>query len=62
MPKITLKAARVNAGLKQKDVAQKLGVADSTISSWERGRSFPDAKQIKKLEEIYGVSYDAINF
>ncbi|WP_436634018.1 helix-turn-helix domain-containing protein [Lactobacillus acidophilus] len=29
--KITLKAARVNRGLNQKEAAQKLGVAESTL-------------------------------
>ncbi len=33
--KITLKAARVNAGLTQKEVAGKMGVSVQTINKWE---------------------------
>lgn len=31
MPKISLEAARVNAGLTQKELAEKLGVSNTTI-------------------------------
>ena len=36
MPKITLKAARVNAGLTQQEVANELDVALSTVRNWEK--------------------------
>lgn len=60
--KITLEAARVNAGLVQKEAAAMLGVSNKTLSSWENGISFPDAQQIEKICELYVVSYDNINF
>ena len=60
--KITLASARVNAGLTQKEAAVKLGVSNKTLSSWENGESFPDALQIEKICELYGVPYDNINF
>ena len=60
--KITLKAARVNAGLNQKDAADKLGVSNTTLCNWENGASFPDAQQIEKICDLYGVSYDNLNF
>ena len=62
MLKISLKAARVNAGLSQKDVATSLKVSNKTISSWENGETFPSAKNISRLCEMYGVSYDDIIF
>ena len=62
MPKITLKAARVNVGLNQQEAAKALKVDKSTLSSWERGVTFPTADQIALLCELYGVSYDHINF
>lgn len=60
--KISLAAARVNAGLTQKEAAAVLDVGNKTLSSWENGNSFPDAMQIEKICEIYGLSYDNINF
>ena len=62
MIKVTLEAARRNVKLTQKEVAEKLGISNSTICNWENGVSFPDAKQIEKLCELYGLSYDNINF
>ena len=59
---ITLKAARVNAGITQKDAAKALGVAVTTIIRYEAGETFPDVPTIKKMEELYGVSYNDINF
>lgn len=60
--KLTLKSARVNAGLTQAAAGKALGVSGVTLSSWERGKTFPDAVQIKKIEKLYGVSYNDIIF
>ena len=38
MPKITLRAARINAGLTQDDMAGRLGVSRGVINEWECGR------------------------
>jgi len=60
--KITLKAARINAGYTQTEAASQIGVTRDTVGNWERGKSFPDAAQIRKLEQLYGTSYDEIIF
>ncbi len=60
--KITLRAARVNKGLTQMEAAEMLNISKETISNYENGKSFPDVKIIKKMEFLYGVSYDDINF
>jgi transcriptional regulator with XRE-family HTH domain len=59
---MSLKAARVNAGLTQKEAADKLNVSNGTLCNWENGLSFPNAKQIVDLCNLYGLSYDNINF
>ena len=59
---ITLKAARVNAGLTQIQAGEKIGVSNDVISNWERGLSFPNALQIQKIEEVYGTLYNDIVF
>ena len=39
VPKITLKAARVNAGLTQKEAAKKIGISYQTLSDYEKDGS-----------------------
>lgn len=62
MEKLTLKAARVNAGLTQVEAAAKLGITDATLINYEKGRAFPDVRILKKIEDIYGVEYRDIIF
>lgn len=60
--KVTLKAARTNVGLTQREAADKIGVTVDTMSNWERAKSFPNALQIRRIEEVYGVPYDNLIF
>jgi transcriptional regulator with XRE-family HTH domain len=62
MPKITLAAARVNAGYSQKKAAELLKVSNKTLGSWENGKSMPTADKIDAICQLYGLSYDNINF
>lgn len=60
--KLTLKAARINAGLSQKEAASKLGVTEDTLSNYERGKSYPNVILLKEIERVYGVSYNNLIF
>ena len=62
MPKMTLKALRINAGLTQKEVAEALKKSNKTIGKWENGETFPKPKDIDAICELYNVNYDHINF
>ena len=62
MSQITLKAARVNAGLTQLAVAEKLNISVATVKNWECAKTFPKQPHIEALCELYGVSYDNIFF
>jgi transcriptional regulator with XRE-family HTH domain len=62
MVKISMRAARVNAGLSQKEAATRLGVSNKTIGNWENGITFPQANKINAICELYGVHYDHLNF
>jgi len=53
-----LKEARLNAGLKQEELAKRLGVSRQTVSSWENDRSYPDLGSAVKLSDLYGTSLD----
>jgi len=59
---ITLKAARVNKNLTQAEAAKLLGISKDSLWNYENGRSYPDVRVIKKMEEVYGLSYDKLIF
>ena len=50
---VSLEAARINAGLSQKEAAKRIGVNVCTLSNWERGRTAPDIDKFKELCDIY---------
>lgn len=58
--RISLPAARVNAGMNQREMAEYLGVDISTITNWEKGKSEPNASQLRKISEISGIPMDFI--
>lgn len=62
MKKITLKAARANLNLTQTEAAKRLGVSKDTLSNWENGRTSPNVEKFRLIEQIYGVSYDELDF
>ena len=49
-----LRRVRIEQGLSQGVLAEKLKVSQTTISNWEQGRGKPDEAEIKKLERILG--------
>lgn len=57
---ITLKACRINAGLKQSELAKELGVSLLTVSNWEMGYSEPSLSQLRKISELSGVDMNFI--
>lgn len=57
---ISLKAARVNANLTQRETAKKMNIDRATLINWENGKTFPNAPQLIRLCEIYGIGIDDI--
>ncbi len=60
--KISLKAARVNAGLSQEEAASQIGVSRQTITNYETGKTAPDIKTLRKLADLYAVNINRISF
>ena len=58
--KISLAAARVNAGMSQGEAAEKLGVSRATLLSWEHGKTGIPSKSLMDLCSIYNCPLDAI--
>lgn len=60
MPKITAKAARVNANLTLKEAAQQLGISYQTLSSLENDEDKVTLGLAKKMSQIYQIPIDFI--
>lgn len=59
---ITLKAARVNAGLTQQEAADALGISRKTLGNYEQGTRYPKIETIQKIEKLYDMPYTDIKF
>ena len=58
--KISLRAARVNAGLTQEEASERVGCARSTLNGYESGRTQPTYKTLKALCELYGIQTEML--
>ncbi len=53
-----LKTLRKESDTTQCELAEKLGIKQSTVSSWEIGRSRPTFEQVIEISNIFGCSTD----
>lgn len=60
--KITLEAARVNAGLTLEDAAKTLGITKNTLISYEKYRTIPNMAIGMAMASLYGASVDNLIF
>lgn len=51
---------RKSLGLTQKQVAEKLGMSDKSVSKWERGICLPDVSVYITLCDMLGISIKEI--
>jgi len=56
MRKNNIAAERKKVGMTQKDLADNLSVAQTTVSGWERGAYEPDTSQLDKMSSIFDVT------
>lgn len=61
MPKISMKAARVNANLTLDQAAASLGVTSRTLRNWEKGKTYPDYGQAVMMANLYQLPIEFIN-
>lgn len=62
METLTLRAIRINKGWSLEEASVKIGVSKDTLSNWERGETYPNVPQIKRIETVYNIPYNNINF
>ena len=53
-----LRELRKQRGLTMKELGEKIGVSESTISLYETGRRSPSYEILLKIAEYFGVSVD----
>ena len=53
-----IKELRNEAGLKQRELAEKLAVSPGTVGMWETGERKPDYETICKMADIFNVMVD----
>lgn len=51
-----LQNKRIECGMLQKDIADRMELSQKTISSWERGRTVPSIDDCTKLSKIFGCT------
>ena len=56
----SLKALRKRAKVKQADWSRSDGASQSAISSWERGRTAPLLRDVKKIALALGASVEEV--
>ena len=55
-----IKELRIAKGLRQIDLAEKLGVLQSTISHWENGKVEPDMDFLMKIASLFDTTIDCV--
>lgn len=54
----TLKQLRIEQGLSQRSLGEKLGFCNQTVSFWESGQREPDLDSLVKISNFFEVSVD----
>jgi len=57
---LKIRKLRLNLGLSQEKLAEKLDIAINTLSNIERGNAFMTSATIEKITKLFGVSYDEL--
>ena len=55
-----LKEYIVKKGLKQKYIAEKVGVSEVTVSNWVKGKMRPNEQHLNELAKILDVSIEKL--
>ena len=55
-----LKNARVQSGMTQENVAEKINVSRQTISNWENEKSYPDLLTLVRISDEFDCSLDVM--
>ena len=57
---MSIRALREAAGMRQYELAARMGVKQASVSSWESGESNPSVENLKKMAYIFQCSIDEL--
>lgn len=57
---MSIKLLREAAGMKQYELAARMGVSAASVSAWETGQAYPSAENLMKLAKILDCTTDAL--
>ena len=57
---LNTKILRLSYNLTQPKFGQKIGVSGSCIQHWETNYTEPDLSALRKMKEVFGISYEEI--
>lgn len=55
-----IRRLRQERGLTQRQLAERMGISDKTVSKWERGMGCPDLSLLPELSDIFRVDLDQL--
>ena len=55
-----IKKYRMNMGISQEELAEKVYVSRQTVSNWETEKNYPDIHSILLLSSVFNVSLDQL--
>lgn len=55
-----IKKARILKGIRQKELAERLGVSQVTVCMWEQGKSFPSVTRLKTVAEVLDTTVEEL--
>lgn len=60
MVKNRIAELRRSKGMNQRELGEKLGVGQTTVSAWERGQNEPDRETLFKMAKLFDASIDYV--
>jgi len=55
-----IRQIRKSLNISQEEFANKLNISRSTIQHWENNYTEPNLDALRKMKQVFGVSYDEI--
>jgi len=50
-----LNLVRESSGLSEETVAEQLGIDESTVANWERGKRLPTVRLLTRVKQLFGA-------
>lgn len=57
-----MKSIRIDRNLSIDKASELIGISPETLRNYETYKTYPDAKTINKILEVYDVNFDDISF